>query len=152
MNFLPEELNDSGLLARVLAAQDTASELIDKSYESPLAPLDIKRDELSQFIIRADQGGINGTDRNTAFSKFGVSIDVRRRQISAFSGNWEQDREQSREQNTREQGRTRAYQHQRKSLKGKDGLKLYSAVAPRVAGSNPVAHPKFSTTYLNCIP
>lgn len=49
VKFRPEELSDSGLLARVLAAQESASALIDRAIKT-LAPLEIKREELSQFI------------------------------------------------------------------------------------------------------
>jgi hypothetical protein len=48
--YRPEELSDSGLLARVLAAQETASALIDRAMKV-LARLKIKREELSQFIM-----------------------------------------------------------------------------------------------------
>jgi hypothetical protein len=49
VKFRPEELSDSGLLARVLAAQETVSELIDRAMKV-LAPLETKHEELSQFI------------------------------------------------------------------------------------------------------
>jgi hypothetical protein len=49
VKFRPEELSDSGLMARVLAAQETASELIDRAMKV-LAPLEISREDLSQFI------------------------------------------------------------------------------------------------------
>ena len=48
-------------------------------------------------------------------------------------------------------GADRAYKAPRKSLKGKDGLFLYLAVEPRVAGSNPVAHPKAPLASCTCI-
>jgi hypothetical protein len=50
VKFRPEEIGDSGLMARVLAAQETASELIDRAMKA-LAPLEIKREELRQFIM-----------------------------------------------------------------------------------------------------
>jgi hypothetical protein len=50
VKFRPEELSDAGLLPRVLAAQETASELIDRAMKV-LAPLGIKRDALGQFIM-----------------------------------------------------------------------------------------------------
>jgi hypothetical protein len=50
VKFRPEELSDSGLLARVLAAQETASELIDRALKV-LEPLEIKREALSKFIM-----------------------------------------------------------------------------------------------------
>jgi hypothetical protein len=50
VKFRPEELSDSGLLARVLAAQETASEVIDRAIKT-LAPLEIKREALSEFIM-----------------------------------------------------------------------------------------------------
>jgi len=49
VKFRSEELSDSGLLARVLASQETASALIDRAVKV-LAPLEIKREELSRFI------------------------------------------------------------------------------------------------------
>jgi hypothetical protein len=50
IKFRTEEISDSGLMARVLAAQETASSLIDRAMKV-LAPLEIKREELSQFIM-----------------------------------------------------------------------------------------------------
>jgi hypothetical protein len=50
VKFRPEEISDSGLSARVLAAQEEASALIDRAMKA-LAPLEIKREELSQFIM-----------------------------------------------------------------------------------------------------
>ena len=50
VKYRPEELSDSGFSARVLAAQETASGLIDKAVKA-LGPLEIKREELSQFIM-----------------------------------------------------------------------------------------------------
>jgi len=50
VKFRSEEIGDSGLMARVLAAQETASELIDRAMKA-LAPLEINREELSQFIM-----------------------------------------------------------------------------------------------------
>jgi hypothetical protein len=47
--FTTEELSESGLLARVLAAQEDATKLIDRAMKA-LAPLEIKREELSEFI------------------------------------------------------------------------------------------------------
>jgi hypothetical protein len=45
----PEEIEDSGLLARVLAAQEEASRLIDRAFES-LELLGIERAALSRFV------------------------------------------------------------------------------------------------------
>jgi hypothetical protein len=50
LKFRPEELSDSGLSARVLAAQEEASALIDRAMKD-LAPLEIPREELSKFIM-----------------------------------------------------------------------------------------------------
>lgn len=50
VKFRPEELSDSGLSARVLAAQEEASTLIDQAMKA-LARLGIQREELSQFIM-----------------------------------------------------------------------------------------------------
>jgi hypothetical protein len=50
VKFRPEELSDAGLLARVLAAQETAAKLIDRAMKA-LAPLEIEREDLSQFIM-----------------------------------------------------------------------------------------------------
>jgi hypothetical protein len=50
VKFRPEEIGDSGLMARVLAAQETASELIDRAVKA-LAPLEIERAALSEFIM-----------------------------------------------------------------------------------------------------
>jgi hypothetical protein len=47
--FRAEELEDSGLLARVLAAQEEASRLIDRAFKA-LAPLGIERAALSRFV------------------------------------------------------------------------------------------------------
>jgi hypothetical protein len=49
VKFRTEELSDSGLLARVFAAQESASALFDRARKA-LTPLEIKREELSQFI------------------------------------------------------------------------------------------------------
>lgn len=46
---LPEELSDSGLSAKVLAAQEQTAVLIDRAIQA-LAPLDIKRTALSEFV------------------------------------------------------------------------------------------------------
>ncbi|HXC62682.1 MAG TPA: hypothetical protein VNV63_08405 [Nitrospiria bacterium] len=48
--FRSEELSNDGVLARVLAGQKVASALIDRAMKT-LAPLEIKREELSQFIM-----------------------------------------------------------------------------------------------------
>jgi len=45
----PEEIEDSGLLPRVLMAQEEASRLIDRAFDS-LEPLGIERVALSQFV------------------------------------------------------------------------------------------------------
>jgi hypothetical protein len=47
--FRPEEIEDSGLLARVLAAQERASKLIDQAFMS-LAQLGIERGALGAFV------------------------------------------------------------------------------------------------------
>lgn len=47
--FRPEEIEDSGLLARVLAAQEQASVLIDQAMKI-LKPLEIKREAINQFL------------------------------------------------------------------------------------------------------
>jgi hypothetical protein len=49
VKFRPEELSDSGLSARVLDAQETASGLIDRALKA-LSPLEIKREKLNEFI------------------------------------------------------------------------------------------------------
>ncbi len=49
VKFRFEELEDSGLLARVLAAQEQTSKVIDKALLA-LGPLDIQREELSRFL------------------------------------------------------------------------------------------------------
>jgi len=49
VKFSPEELADSGLLARVLTAQEQTSALVDRAMGA-LAPLEIKRDALNEFI------------------------------------------------------------------------------------------------------
>ncbi len=49
IRFTAEELSDSGLLAKVLAAQEEAKKLMDRAMKA-LAPFEIKREELSQFI------------------------------------------------------------------------------------------------------
>jgi hypothetical protein len=50
VEFRAEELSDSGLSARVLAAQEEASALIDRAMKI-LAPLEIEREALSEFIM-----------------------------------------------------------------------------------------------------
>jgi hypothetical protein len=50
VRFRREEIEDSGLLARVIAAQAEASNLIDQSFES-LEPLGIERSALSRFVL-----------------------------------------------------------------------------------------------------
>jgi hypothetical protein len=49
LRFRPEEIEDSGLLARVLAAEAEASKLIDQAYES-LKFLDVDRALLSKLV------------------------------------------------------------------------------------------------------
>jgi hypothetical protein len=50
LTYRAEELGDSGLLARVLAAQETAAELIDRAAKD-LAPLEIEREALGEFVM-----------------------------------------------------------------------------------------------------
>lgn len=47
--FRPEEIDDSGLLGRVLAAQEEASRLVDQAFKA-LGPLGIERAALSEFV------------------------------------------------------------------------------------------------------
>ncbi len=49
MKYRPEELEDSGLLTRVLAAQEETSKLMDRALAA-LEPLQIQRQALDQFI------------------------------------------------------------------------------------------------------
>lgn len=49
VKFRTEELSDSGLLARVLAAQEQTSALIDLAINA-LKSLDINREALNEFI------------------------------------------------------------------------------------------------------
>jgi hypothetical protein len=49
VRFRPEEIENSGLLARVLAAQEEASRLIDQALKS-LEPLGVERSALSRFV------------------------------------------------------------------------------------------------------
>jgi len=51
VKYRTEELSDSGLLARVLAAQEQTSRLIDRAAKT-LKPLDMKREALSEFIYK----------------------------------------------------------------------------------------------------
>jgi hypothetical protein len=47
--FRPEEIEDSGLVARILAAQEEASRMVDQAFKT-LEPLGIKRADLSEFV------------------------------------------------------------------------------------------------------
>lgn len=49
VKYRPEELEDSGLLARVLSAQEEVSKLMDRAL-AVLEPLQIQRQALDQFI------------------------------------------------------------------------------------------------------
>lgn len=49
VKYRPEELEDCGLLARVLAAQEETSKLMDRAL-AVLKPLEISREALDQFI------------------------------------------------------------------------------------------------------
>jgi hypothetical protein len=49
VKFRPEELSDSGLSARVLAAQEETAVLIDRAIQA-LGALEIKREALNEFI------------------------------------------------------------------------------------------------------
>ena len=49
VKYRPEELEDCGLLARVLAAQEQTSKLMDQAL-AVLKPLEISREALDQFI------------------------------------------------------------------------------------------------------
>ncbi|MCI0721826.1 MAG: hypothetical protein L0338_23075 [Acidobacteria bacterium] len=49
VKYRPEELEDSGLLARVLAAQEETSKLMDRAVAA-LKPLEISREELGRFV------------------------------------------------------------------------------------------------------
>jgi hypothetical protein len=49
LRFRPEEIEDSGLLATVLAAEAEASRLVDQAYKT-LKSLDIDRDVLSKLV------------------------------------------------------------------------------------------------------
>ncbi len=49
VRFSQEELEDSGLLARVMAAEQHAAELIDRATKA-LEPLEIKREDVSRLV------------------------------------------------------------------------------------------------------
>jgi hypothetical protein len=59
VHFRPEEIEDSGLMARVLAAQEEATRLIDQALKL-LEQLGIERTALSKFVSEQIEGRARG--------------------------------------------------------------------------------------------
>ncbi len=68
VRFSPEELEDSGLLARAMNAQQKAQELIEKATKD-LEPLELTREDVSALVwdkIRSRVGGTCETPRSSS--------------------------------------------------------------------------------------